>query len=83
MDTIFHLLLNDELFGICCSAEQLVTALNSLGGANRREDVLLIRGSTWDSKWDLLFFAEISPPFAKRITNRFSKKNRQTALPIF
>ena len=41
-DAIFHLLLNDRLYGIRCSADQLVTALNSLGGADGREDVLLV-----------------------------------------
>ena len=41
-DAIFHVFLIDELFGVRCSSDQLVTALNSLGGADGREDVLLV-----------------------------------------
>ena len=40
--TIFRLLLNEDLAGKRCVVDQLVTLLNSLGGADRRDDVLVI-----------------------------------------
>ena len=39
---IFHLLLNQEIAGHRCTDHQLVTPLNLLGGADGREDIIVV-----------------------------------------
>jgi len=41
-DAVAHLLLTDSLLTVRCSAEQLITPLNSIGDATGREDVMLV-----------------------------------------